>query len=287
MKSVKYFLIGIAIILMIVVLFTRESTDKITPDIAWASLFVNDLEGYYLDINDIRMYYEIHGSGEPILLLHSGFAFIESFYKQIPAFSKHFRVIAPDRRGHGRSSDSDVGLNYSLLASDMKQLLSYLKIDKVSVVGWRDGGNIGIQMAIEYPDLVKKLILVGSNFNPAGLTEEIINFAKSDTPNDWDKEASKWYKRLSPTPGRWEAFRKKVKEMWLTLPDWTRDDLTQIEIPTMIIVGENDVVKYDHTLTLHQSIPNSDIYVINEATHFAPIEKPKEFNRKVIGFIKL
>ena len=169
----------------------------------------------------------------------------------------------------------------------MKQLLSHLQIDNVSVVGWRDGGNIGIQMAIEYPDLVKKLILTGSNFNPSGLTEEIINFAKSDTPNDWDKEASKWYKRLSPTPNRWQDFRRKVKEMWLTLPNWTRNDLTQIEIPTMIIVGENDVVKYDHTLTLHQSIPNSDIYVINEATHFAPIEKPKEFNRKVIGFIKL
>jgi pimeloyl-ACP methyl ester carboxylesterase len=125
----------------------------------------NPAAGKYVDVNDIKVYYEVYGEGEPLLLLHGNGGSIENFTYQIPELSKHFKVIAVDSRAQGRTSDSDQEISYALMASDMSELIDKLNLGKVNVVGWSDGGNIGLELAYAHPDKVLKVITVGANYS--------------------------------------------------------------------------------------------------------------------------
>ena len=124
----------------------------------------NPAAGKYIDVNDIKVYYEIYGEGEPLLLLHGNSGSIENFIYQIPELSKHFKVIAVDSRAQGRTSDSDQEITYALMASDMSELIDKLNLGKVNVVGWSDGGNIGLELAFAHPEKVLKVVAFGANY---------------------------------------------------------------------------------------------------------------------------
>src|SRR6185436_1102382 len=123
----------------------------------------NSSTGKYAEVNHIRIYYEVYGKGEPLLLLHGNSSSISTFDKQIPEFSKHFMVIAVDSRGQGKSSEDGKPYTYDLFADDMNALLDHLKLENVNIVGWSDGGNTGLIMAMKYPSKVKKLVTMGAN----------------------------------------------------------------------------------------------------------------------------
>src|SRR5512137_1463851 len=110
----------------------------------------NPAAGKYVSVNDIKVYYEVYGEGEPLLLLHGNGGSIENFTYQIPELSRHFKVIAVDSRAQGRTSDSDQEISYALMASDMSELIDKLNLGKVNVVGWSDGGNIGLELAFAH-----------------------------------------------------------------------------------------------------------------------------------------
>jgi len=120
--------------------------------------------GKYADVNGIKVYYEIYGAGEPLLLLHGNSGSIENFVYQIPELSKHFRVIAVDSRAQGKSTDSDKEITYALMASDMSALIDKLNLGSVHVVGWSDGGIVGLELALAHPQQVKKLVTFGANY---------------------------------------------------------------------------------------------------------------------------
>lgn len=121
----------------------------------------NQAVGKYADVNDIKIYYETYGEGEPLLLLHGNGGSIEGFINQIPELSKHFKVIAVDSRAQGRTTDSDQEITYALMASDMATLIDKLNLGKVNVVGWSDGGIIGLELAYAYPEKVLKVVTFG------------------------------------------------------------------------------------------------------------------------------
>ncbi len=254
---------------------------------AWKTFSKESGKGERAPINDITMYYEIHGSGKPLLLMHGGLVFIESFYNQIPALAKEFMVIAPDSRAHGRSSDTAQPLSYKQMAKDMASLLEKLKLKKVDIVGWSDGGIIGLDLAINRPDLVNKLVVIGTNFHTNGMTREGLDMTKKMSPDTAEiKPARDFYQRIAPEPARWPVFLEKVKNMWLTQPNYAPAELKRIKAPTLIILGEKDSIRKDHGEEMQRIIPGSKLLIIKGASHFVVMEKPEELNKAIINFLK-
>jgi pimeloyl-ACP methyl ester carboxylesterase len=252
----------------------------------------NEQAGKYIDINDIRIYYETYGEGEPLLLLHGNGGSIENFLLQIPEFSKHFKVIALDSRAQGRSTDSDKEISYSLMASDMAALIDKLSLGSVNVVGWSDGGIIGIELAYAYPDKVKKLVTIGVNYSNQNYeaNSDHIRMDAKDTLVIGSRKFAEKYKttleRLSPNPEKIPEIRRKLKNLMEKYPNFTNKQLGEIKTPTLVIVGDHDIISLDHTVSLFASLPHAELFVIPAATHVAPVEQPDLLNSVIIHFLK-
>jgi pimeloyl-ACP methyl ester carboxylesterase len=237
----------------------------------------------YAPVNNIKMYYAIYGQGEPLIMLHGGLAHSDVWGNQIPAFATHFKVVVADSRGHGRSTRSAQPYSYALMASDVIALMDYLRIDKAALVGWSDGGIIGLDIAMNHTGRLTKLYAFGANYNVAGLREDV---ATNATFNRYIEEVGKDYERLSPTPKEYDAFVKQIGEMWATQPDYTPEQLAGITVPTMVADGEHDEgIERAHTDALAELIPGAKLEILPGVSHFAFWQKPDEFNQSVLDFL--
>jgi pimeloyl-ACP methyl ester carboxylesterase len=252
----------------------------------------NEQAGKYADINDIRIYYETYGEGEPLLLLHGNGGSIENFFLQIPEFSKYFKVIAIDSRAQGRSTDSDKEITYSLMASDMAALIDKLNLGSVNVVGWSDGGIIGIELAYAYPDKVKKLVTIGANYSNKNYeaNSDHIRMDEQDTLVIRSRKIAQKYKntleRLSPNPEKIPEIKRKLSNLMEKYPNFTEKQLEKIKTPTLVIVGDHDIISLDHTVSLFASLPHAELFVIPGATHIAPVEQPELLNSVIVHFLR-
>jgi pimeloyl-ACP methyl ester carboxylesterase len=252
----------------------------------------NEQAGKYIDINDIRIYYETYGEGEPLLLLHGNGGSIENFLLQIPEFSKHFKVIALDSRAQGRTTDSDKEISYTLMASDMAALIDKLNLGSVYVVGWSDGGIIGMELAYAHPDKVKKLVTIGANYSNKNYDAHgnNIRMDSKDTLVIRSRKFAEKYKntleRLSPNPEKIPEIRRKLKNLMEKYPNFTEKQLQEIKTPTLVIVGDHDIISLDHTVSLFASLPHSELFVIPGATHIVPVEQPDLLNSVIVHFLQ-
>lgn len=219
----------------------------------------------YAAVNSLNMYYEVHGDGPPLLLLHGGSGSIPE--KWIPLFSRQFHLIAIEQMGHGRTADvMDRPFHYHDMAEDTIELMRQLGIDKGSVLGYSDGGIIGIDMAIHHPERVTKLAITGANSRLDGYTAE--NLAWIDGFDPDQAPVSDAYARLSPDgPDHWPIVLIRLKRMWAAEPSYTREQLQSIEAPTLIIVGDSDIVTPEHAVQMFRSIPSSQLCVVAGAGH--------------------
>jgi pimeloyl-ACP methyl ester carboxylesterase len=234
-------------------------------------------------VNNIRMYYEIHGTGTPLILLHGGMSNAGYWKNQIPALSAKYKVIAVDSRGHGRSTFSERQINYALMASDVIALMDFLGIKKANILGWSDGAIIGIYLAMHHPARLNKVIAYGANYNPSGLRADI---GENKKLQEFFEKAAKEYQTLSPDPKRWDAFQKNISQMWESEPNFTAAQLGKIKTPMLILDGDHDeAIKTEHTRELARLIPKAELKLIADTGHFAPFEKPDEFNRIVLQFL--
>jgi len=231
--------------------------------------------GQYANINGIRVFYKVYGEGEPILLLHGGLGSSDSFKSQVAFLSKEFLVITPDSRGQGRTSDGDQPISYEIMADDMIELLDHLGLDSVYVVGKSDGGNTGLAMAIIYPERVIKLVAIGANFQAEGTRNDYMDELRSMTAKTAWPDVIANYKNLAPIPERWPIVFDKIRSMWLSCPNFSLEQLANISVQTMIISGDRDIIRLDHTIKLFESIPNAQLFVVPGASHYVLDEKPK------------
>ena len=237
----------------------------------------------YAPVNDIQMYYAVYGSGEPLIMLHGGLGHSDVWGNQIPVFAQHFKVITADSRGHGRSTRSAQPYSYGLMASDVVALMDYLKIDKASIVGWSDGGIIGIDIAINHPERLNKLFAFGANTNVAGLRPDI---DKSPVFNKYIEVAGEDYKRLSKTPDQYDAFVQQISQMWATQPDYKPEQLAKINVPVAIADGEHDeAIRQEHDVEMSKAIPGAKLVILPGVSHFAFLQKPDLFNQAVLDFL--
>ena len=241
------------------------------------------VETGYAPVNGIEMYYAVYGAGDPLILLHGGLGNADYWGNQVPEFAKQYKVIVADSRGHGRSTRNADPFGYHLMASDVLALMDHLKIDKASLVGWSDGGIIGLDIAITHPERLDRLFAFGANYNVGGLREDI---GDSTVFNAYIEKAGRDYEKLSKTPGEFEAFVNAIGEMWSTQPDYTADQLKSISVPTAIADGQYDeAIRQEHNKEMATLIPGAALVILPDVSHFAMWEDPALFDKAVLDFL--
>jgi pimeloyl-ACP methyl ester carboxylesterase len=238
----------------------------------------------YANVNGAEIYFTIHGSGEPLILLHGGLGNMDYWGGQIEAFSAKYKVVCIASRGHGRSTRDDQPYSYHLMASDVLAVMDILSIEKASIVGWSDGGNIGIDIAINNPDRLMKLFVFGANFHPSGVKPTVETDA---TFGAYVERAAADYSRLSKTPKQFDQFVEQISEMWATQPDFTPEQLKSIRVPVAIGYGEHDeAITLEHTKQMASLIPGSTLVILPNLSHFAMWQDPEAFNAAVLKFLE-
>jgi pimeloyl-ACP methyl ester carboxylesterase len=231
----------------------------------------NPQAGHYAPVNGINLYYEIYGKGEPLILLHGNGGSIEAFKNQIPFFEKYYKVIAIDSRLQGKSDGSADTLSYDMMAADFAGLLDYLHIDSAYVLGWSDGGIDGIIMAMKYPKKVKKLAVSGANIVP-----DTTAMYKADIENM--KETVR-----SATSS---AKEKTLNNMMIYQPQIRYPDLKKIHCPVLVMAGDRDVIRPEHTLKIYQSLPSASLCIFPDSYHHVCQQYPALFNEVVLTFLR-
>ena len=234
-------------------------------------------------VDDIQMYYAIYGEGDPVLLIHGGLGNADEFGFQVPALAESHEVIVADGRGRGRSTSSDKPYSLALMADDYLALLDHLGIDKVALVGWSDGAVIGLDIAIRHPERLSRLFAYGGTDTAAGFKA-----SAADTPTFKAGLAhcAADYARMSPTPAGFDAMVARMSEMWATTPDYTKDQMRGIRVPTVIFVGDHDEgIAPAYAAEMAKLIPGAKLVIMKDASHFAMWQKPDEFNATVLEFL--
>jgi pimeloyl-ACP methyl ester carboxylesterase len=240
----------------------------------------------YANVQGASLWYAEWGSGSvPVLLLHGGYGNSNYFGNLIPALVKHgYRVIAMDSRGHGRSTRTSAPYTYHLMAEDVIGLLDQLKIDRVSLVGWSDGGCIGYDLALHHPERLARLFAFGADADVSGLKD---GFDKNPVFAAYLRRVKAEYVQLSPTPADWDDFNAAVGKMWETLPAFTAEELRSIRVPTTIADGEYDEgIRPEHNRYLAATISGANLVILPNVSHFAMLQNPAAFNAAVIEFLQ-
>jgi pimeloyl-ACP methyl ester carboxylesterase len=235
----------------------------------------------YADVNGIKLWYAEFGQGQPVILLHGGFANSNYWGHQVPVLAAYFRVIVIDSRGHGRSGHDARPLSYDLMASDVLALMDSLKIDKAAVIGWSDGAIIGLDIAIHNPDRLTRLFAFGANSDPSGT---------KDDPNPifpmMVKRSEAQYRALSPNPSDYKSFAEQLHRMWQSQPKFTAAQLRAIKLPVWIVDGDRDeVIRRENTEFMARTIPNAGLLIQPEVSHFSFMQKPQQFNDDLLNFL--
>jgi pimeloyl-ACP methyl ester carboxylesterase len=244
--------------------------------------------GEYVDIGGVNTWYDEDGSGETLVLLHGGLCTNETWGAQTPVFAEHFHVVAPERRGHGHTADVRGPLSYSDMATDTIGFLDKVVGGPAHLVGWSDGGIVGLLVAIARPDLVRKLVAIGSNYDTTGVVPEVDDMFTSMEPDSPDMAMFRGlYEMHSPDgPEHWPVVFTKFVEMTQREPNIPVDELGRISAPTLVVAGDDDMVTLEHTVALYRAIPNSELAVVPGASHAVAIEKPELLNRIVLDFLE-
>ncbi|MBX9779835.1 MAG: alpha/beta hydrolase [Chitinophagaceae bacterium] len=235
----------------------------------------NNRNGKYLLVGNIKLYYEIYGKGEPLLLIHGNGGSIKDFKYQIPYFSKYYKVIAVDSRAQGKSVDTSARLNYEMMADDFNALLTNLNIDSANVIGWSDGGINGLLLAIRHPEKVKKLAITGANLIP---DTAVLNPAAVKLTTD----ELVILRTEKQTPETRNTI--KLLHMMEIEPNIPLTDLQKIKCPVLVIGGDFDAIKPSHTLQIFENIPRANLWILPASGHATLQRYKNEFNQKVRHF---
>ncbi len=241
--------------------------------------------GRYAELNGIRMYFEVRGSGPVLVLLHGGGGSGEQFGRQVPAFEKRFRLVVPDMCAQGRSTDRPGPLTYHAMAEDVIALMNLLSVKRFDIMGWSDGGDTGLDLAIHHPDRLRRLVTFGANFSPSGLNPADVAWNDTATVAAFGEGMREGWTRMSPEPDHYEAAMQKILVMWRTLPRFTAAELHSIQARVLVCAGDHDLIRREHTEALARAIPGAQVWIVAGASHGAMLEKPDEVNARVIDFL--
>jgi pimeloyl-ACP methyl ester carboxylesterase len=234
-------------------------------------------------VNGIEMYFATYGAGNPVLLIHGGLGNADIWSNQVIDLMKDHLVIVADSRGHGRSTRTEEPFGYDRMSSDYLALLDYLKVDKVDLVGWSDGGIIGLDIAMSHPERLNHLFAQAANITVDGVDPAVATNAVFGSYIDW---MGKDYVKMSPTPDQFDAFVAQISNMWATQPNWTDAQVAAITVPTAVVAGDHDeAILRPHTEKIAALIPGAKLVILPEASHFAMLQAPEEYTAAVRALI--
>jgi len=254
-------------------------------------------QGQYVQVNGLNMYYEEYGSGESLILLHGGAATSQMWQPHIPSFAKHFMVIAPDSRGHGRTNNPKGELSYRLMADDVAAFVHTLGLTEPLVCGCSDGGQIALEIGMRYPNLTRALVVGAAWYK---FSETYLNWVKAlgieglgvvnieqvqrAVPEDWFEHWKTVHSRADD-PDYWQTLLKQLSTMWLTPLDYTAEDFRKITEPTLILMGDRDgTIPVEQAVEMYQLIANAELAILPNTTHMT-IMGAKSFTSIVLDFL--
>jgi pimeloyl-ACP methyl ester carboxylesterase len=233
----------------------------------------------YASVNGLEMYYEIQGTGDPLVVIHGSFMSIESMGDIVPRLAETRQVIAVELQGHGRTGDIDRALSPDLMADDVAALLQELEIEQADIFGYSLGGAVALHMAIRHPEMVRKLVVVSANYTLEGWYPELAGFMETMSPDIFaGSPIETEYKSLAPDPDGLPNLVSKIQQLATNLQAIPDESIQAITAPSLIMVGDSDNVRPEHALDLFKllgggvpgdlvGLPSSQLAVIPGATH--------------------
>lgn len=233
---------------------------------------------HYVQVNGLNMYYVESGSGRPLILLHGGTVANSMWDPFVPLLASHFRVIRPDSRAHGRTNNPLGELSYRLMADDTAALCQALDLQEPLIFGWSDGGQIALEIGMNYPELAQALVVGGvyyrlegtdySFFKSAGLEgPDKVNFTQFETTQ------AGWLEMLQAThvgddPNYWRTLLQQVSALWWAPLDYSFEDLQKIVEPTLVVLGDRDgIIPVQQAVDLYRMLPTAELAIIPNAVH--------------------
>jgi pimeloyl-ACP methyl ester carboxylesterase len=240
----------------------------------------------YAPVNGLQMYYEVHGAGEPLILLHGAYMSIDSaFGRLIPALAAGRQVIAVELQAHGRTADIDRPLRYELMADDVAALIRHLRLGPADLFGYSMGGGVALQVAIRHGELVRRLVVASAIYNSEGFYPEAHAMIETITPEMFAGSPTEAeYLRLAPNAADWPKLVAKLKELDMQPQDWPADDIRAIAAPTFLIIGDADVVRPEHAVEMLRllgggvigdfvGLPRARLAVLPGTTHITVMDQ--------------
>jgi pimeloyl-ACP methyl ester carboxylesterase len=217
----------------------------------------------YSEVNGLKMYYEIHGQGKPIVLIHGGGSTIQTnFEKIIPLLAKNRQVIAVELQAHGRTNDRNADLTFEQDADDVATLLKNLEIEKADFFGFSNGGTTTLQIAIRYPELVNKMILGSALAKRNGVPDWFWGFMENAKLENMPELLKVGYKKVAADTNGLQVMHDTDAKRMVNFKDIPDEQIKSINAPTLIIIGDKDVITPEHALELHRQIANSELAII-------------------------
>ena len=239
--------------------------------------------GDYARIGGSDIWYEAAGEGDPLVLLHGGLSDGTGWGLQLPVLSERYRVFVPDRRGHGRSPDTDAPFHYDDMATETATFLEQVVGGPAHLVGWSDGGIVALLVARNRPDLVRRQVLMGANYHHDGLLPDF------DTGDDPDGESvgvlKAIYQGVAVDPSHWPEMYAKTMRLFREEPELSVDELEPIATPTLVLVGDDDCVHHDHTVRLFETLRDAQLAIVPGASHLLHLEKSALVNQLIVDFL--
>ncbi|MEV4619028.1 alpha/beta hydrolase [Asanoa sp. NPDC049573] len=240
----------------------------------------------YVEVAGLRVWHEVSGEGDPLVLLHGGFLGASSFFAQTPALVEAgFRVRVPERRGHAHTPDVDGPLSYAVMADDMVAYLEQGVGAPAHLVGWSDGAVVALLVAQRRPDLVARMVLIGQYLNSSGRVagEELVAYLNTPEAVTFLRRA---YDPVSPDgPEHFPVVHAKMLHMIATEPEIALDALAGVTAPTLVLQGDRDEVTVEHSLAVVAALPDARLAVL-PGTHTLPLDRPELVNALIISFLR-
>ncbi|HSU30385.1 MAG TPA: alpha/beta hydrolase [Bryobacteraceae bacterium] len=246
-----------------------------------APLPVADHQGF-LEHDGAQIWYAAYGSGLPVVLLHGGLGHSGNWGYQVSALVRNgYRAVLIDSRGHGRSTRDERPFSYDLMASDVLAVMDRLHLEKAGLVGWSDGACTALILAAKAPSRSAGVFFFACNMDPSGVKP----FEASATLDRCFSRHAKDYAQLSATPEQFKEFVEAVTLMQQTQPDYSAQDLANISVPVVIVHSEHEeFIKREHAEYLARTIPDAEFIVLDGVSHFAPLQRPEQFNTAMLQF---
>lgn len=243
--------------------------------------------GRYVDLPGVKTWYDEHGEGEPVVLLHGGFCTNETWEPQRADLAEAFHLFLPERRAHGHTPDVEGPITYADMTDDTIDFLDSVVGEPAHLIGWSDGAIVALLVAIARPSLVRKVVVIGANVEPASAIPDMAGMLEHMSADDPDLETFRsMYAAASPDgPNHWKVVVDKLIAMWRIEPRITPNDLARITAPTLVMVGDDDMMSLEHTAELYRAIPNAELAVVPGTSHALLMEKPELVNRLMLEFL--